>query len=241
MVWLQPQNSKTLAPWKKSCDKPRQYINKQKRYFANKGLSSQSYAFSCSHVWMWELHHKALKNWCFWTVVLEKTLESLLDCKEIKAVNLKGNQSWIFRTDAEAPILWPPDVKNWLIWKDPDAGKDWRKEKKEMIEDKMVGWHQWLDGHEFEPALGVGEGQGSLACCSPWGFRVRHDGATEQQYAELKVLKMSMCYILFTRKCQSLKCISEVYHRVITYFLILSLDSVKISALCHKWLYLSVH
>ena len=115
----------------------------------------------------------AQKNWCFWTVVLEKTLESPLDCKEIKPVNPKRNQSWIFieRTDAEAPILWPPDVKNWLIGKDPDAGKDWRQEEKGMTEDKMVGWHHWLNGHEFEQAPGVGDGQGSLAHCSPWGHK----------------------------------------------------------------------
>ena len=122
---------------------------------------------------MWKLNYKeswALKNWCFWTVVLEKTLESPLDCKEIKPVHPKGNQSWIFfgRTDAEAetPILWPPDVKNWLIGKDPDAGKDWRQEEKGMTEDEKVGWYHWLDGHEFEQALRVGDGQGSLACCS---------------------------------------------------------------------------
>ena len=112
-------------------------ILKSRDYFTNKGASSQSYGFSSSHVWMWELGYKeswALKNWCFWTVVLEKTLESLLDSKKIKTVNPKGNQSWIFigRTDAEAPILWPPDGKNWLIWKDPDAGKDWRQEEKGM-------------------------------------------------------------------------------------------------------------
>ena len=115
---------------------------------------------------MWELDHKkgwALKNWCFWTVVLEKTLESPLDCKEIKPVNPKGNQPWIFigRTDAEAPIFWPPDVKNWLIGKDRDAGKDWRQEEKGKTEDKMVGWHHWLNGHEFEQSLGHGEGQGT--------------------------------------------------------------------------------
>ena len=127
---------------------------------------------------MWELNHKeswAPKNWCFWTVVLEKTLESPLDCKEIKPVHPKGNQSWIFigRTDAktEAPILWPPDVKNWLIEKDPNAGQDWRQEEKGTIEDKMVGRYHRLDGHEFEQALGVGSGQGSLACCSPWGHK----------------------------------------------------------------------
>ena len=111
------------------------------------------------------------KNLCFWTMVLEKTLESPLDCKEIKLVHPKGNQPWIFigRTDAEAPILWPPDVNNWLIGKDPDAGKDWRQEEKGTIEDEMVGWHHQLDGHEFEQAPGVGDRQGSLVCCSPWG------------------------------------------------------------------------
>ena len=117
----------------------------------------QSYCFSSSHVWMWVLDHKedwVPKNWCFLTVVLEKTLESPLDCKEIKPVNPRGNQSWIFigRTDAEAetPKLWPPDVKSWFIWKDFDAGKDWRWEEKGTTEDEMVGWHHWFNGHEFE-------------------------------------------------------------------------------------------
>ena len=137
--------------------------------------NSQSYGFSSSHVRMWELDHKegwAQKNRCFWNVVLEKTLEHSLDCK-IKQVHPKGNQAWIFigRTDAEAEalILWPPDVKSWLIRKDPDAGKDWRQVEKGATEDEMVGWHHRLNGHEFEQALGVGEGQGSLVCCSPWG------------------------------------------------------------------------
>ena len=117
--------------------------------------SSQSYGFSSSHVWMWELDHKeswVLKNWCFWTVVLKKSLEGPLDCKQIQPVNPKGNQSWLFigRTDAEAetPILWPPDAKNWLIWKDPNAGKDWRQERKGMTEDEMAGWLHQLNGHE---------------------------------------------------------------------------------------------
>ena len=152
---------KMLAPWKESSDKPRQRFKKQSRKsrditLPTKGLSSQSYGFSSSHVWMWELDYKegwVPKNWCFWTVVLEKTLESSLDCKEIQPVHPKGNQSRIFmgRTDtkAETSILWPPDVKNWLIWKDPDAGKDWRWEKG-TIEDEMVGWHHWLEGHKFE-------------------------------------------------------------------------------------------
>ena len=127
---------------------------------------------------MWELDHKerwTLKNWCFWTVVLENTLESPLDCKETQPVHPKGNESWIFtgRTDVEAAalILWPPDVKNWLIWKDPDAGKDCRQGEKGTTEYEMVGWHHQLDGNELEQALGVGEGQGSLACCSPWGCK----------------------------------------------------------------------
>ena len=141
--------------------------------------------FSSSHVWMWELDHKEnyeLKNWCFWTVVLEKTLESPLDYKEIQPVHPKGDQSYICigRTDAEAeaPILWPSDVKKWLIEKDPDAGKDWRREEKGMTEDEMVGWHHRLDGHEFEQAPGVGDGQGSLVCCSPWGCKESEE--TEQ-------------------------------------------------------------
>ena len=167
-----------LAPWKKSYDQPRQHIKKQRHYSTNKGLSSQSYGFSSSHVWKWELDYKeswAPKNWCFWTVVLEKTLESPLDCKDIQPIHPTGNQSWIFigRTEAEAetPVLWPSDVKNWLIGKDPDAEKDLRQEEKGTTEEEMVGWHHWLDGHEFEQALGVGDGQGSLALCSPWGLR----------------------------------------------------------------------
>ena len=125
---------------------------------------------------MLELDHKeswALKNWCFWTVVLERTLKSPLHCKQIKPVNPKGNQSWILieRTDAEAPILWLPNVKSWLIGKDPDAGKDWKQEEKGTTEDKMVGWHHWLDGHEVGQAPGVGDGQGGLACYSPRGCK----------------------------------------------------------------------
>ena len=136
-----------LAPWKESYDQPKQHIEKQTHYFADKGLSSQGYGFSSGHVWMWELDYKESwvpKNWCFWTVVLEKTLESPLDCKEIQPVHPKGNQSWILigRTDpdVETPILWPPDAKNWLIWKDPDAGKDWGQKEKGTTEDEMVGW-----------------------------------------------------------------------------------------------------
>ena len=124
---------------------------------------------------------KLLKNWCFWTVVLEKTLEGPLDCKEVQLVHPKGNESWIFigRTDAETPILWPPDEKTWLTGKDPDAGKDWRREEKGMTEDEIVRWHHRLDEQEFAQAPGVGDGQGSLVCCSAWCCRVGHDWVTE--------------------------------------------------------------
>ena len=181
-----------LAPWRKSCDQPRQHIKKQRHYLVNKNLSSQSFGFPSSDVWMWDLDCKeswAPNNWCFWTVTLEKTLESLLDCKEIYPVHLKGNQSCIFmgRIDAEAetPILWPPDVRNWLTWNDSDAGKDWRLEQKGTTEDELVGWHHRLSGHEFEQALGVGDGQGGLACCSPWDWK-EWDRTERLNWTELK-------------------------------------------------------
>ena len=171
-------HSPCSALWKKTYNKPRQCIKKQRHHFVYKGLYSQIYAFFRSHIGMWELDHKegwAPKNWRFWTVVLEKTPESPLDLKEIKSVNPKGNQPWIFigRADAEAevPILWLPDAKNWLIGKDSDAGSDWGQEEKEMTEDEMVWCHHWLNGHEFEQTPGDSEGQGSLACCSPRGHR----------------------------------------------------------------------
>ena len=174
---------------------------KQRHHFADKGPSSQSYGFSGSHVWMWELDQKegwALKDWSFGIVVLENTLESPLDCKEIQPVRPKGNQSWIFigRVDAEneTPVIWPPDAKNWLTGKDPDAVKDWRREEKGTTEDEMVGWHHRLDGHKFEQALGVGDRQGNPACCTPWGCRVWHDWATEMSWTErleIKIRKMS--------------------------------------------------
>ena len=145
--------------------------------------SSLGYGFSCSHVWMWKLDGEeswapkneswAPKNWCFWTVVLEKTLESPLDCKEIQPVHPKGDQPWVFfgRNDAKAetPVLWPPHVKSWLIGKDFDAGRDWGQEEKRRIEDEMAGWHQRLNGREFEWTPGDGDGQGGLACCDSWG------------------------------------------------------------------------
>ena len=172
--WWQPWNKKTLIPWKKRYDQPRQHIKNQRHYFANKGLSSQGYCFSSDHVWMCELDYKESwvpKNWWFWTVVLEKTLESPLDYMEIQPVHPKGDHSWVFigRTDVdtETPILWLPDANNWLMGKDPDAGKDWRWEKKGVTENEMVGWHHWLYEHEFEQTLGDSEGQGSLTCCNP--------------------------------------------------------------------------
>ena len=155
--WLQPWNSKSLTPWKKSYDQPRQHIKKQRHYFVNKVPSSQGYCFSSIHVWMWELDYKeswALKNWCFWTVVLEESPESPLDCKEIQPVHPKGDQSWVFigRTDAKAetPILWPPHGKSWLSGKESDAGRDWGQEEKGTTENEMAGWHHQLDAHEFE-------------------------------------------------------------------------------------------
>ena len=166
-----------LTPWKESYDQPREHIQKLRHYFANKGPSSQG-CFSNGHVWMWELDYKdswAPKNWCFWTVVLEKTLESPLACKVIQPVHSEGDQSWVFigRTyvEAETPILWPPHAKSWLIWKDPDAGKDWWQEEKGTKEDEMVGWHHRLDGHGFGWAPGVGDGQGGLACCGSRGCK----------------------------------------------------------------------
>ena len=143
-----------LTPWKESYDQLRQHIKKQRHYLVNKGPSSQGYGFSSGE--MWELDYKgswAPKNWCFWTVVSEKTLESPLESKEIQLVHPRGDQSWVFTgitdVEAETPILWPSDVKSWLIWKDPDAGKDWGQEEKGMTEDEMVRWHHQLNGHGF--------------------------------------------------------------------------------------------
>ena len=150
----------------------------QRYYFANKDPSSQGYDFSSGHVWVWELGCEESwvpKNWCFWIVVLEKTLESPLDCKEIQPIHPKGDQSWVYigRTDAEAetPILWPPDMKSWLTGKGPDAGRDWGQEEKGTTEDELAGWHHRLDAREFGWTPGVGNGQGSLACYDSWGCK----------------------------------------------------------------------
>ena len=154
-----------IAPWKNSYVKPKQCFKKQRYHFASKGPYSQSYGFSGSHIWMWELDYKegwTLKNWHFWNVVLDKTLESPLVSKEIKPVNPKGNQPWIFigRTDAEAEalIIWPTEAKSWLTEKTPDAGKNWGQEEKGAAEDEMVGWYHSLSAHEFEQIQGDREG-----------------------------------------------------------------------------------
>ena len=167
---------KTLAPWKKSYDQPRQHIKKQRHHSADQGPHSKSYGVSSSHVLMWELYHKedwVPKNWCFWIVVLEKTLESPLDGQEIQPVHSE-DQPWDFfgRNDAKAetPVLWPPHAKSWLIGKYSDAGRDLGQEKG-TTEDEMAGWHHWLDGRESEWTPGVGDGQGGLACCDSWGCK----------------------------------------------------------------------
>ena len=187
--WLQPRYQKMLAPWKKSYDQPRQHVKKQRYYLANKGPSSPSYSFSTSYVWMWEMNHiegwEPSQTWCFWTVVLEKTLESPLDSKEIQPVHSKGNQSWIFieRTDAEAetPVLWPPDAKNWFIGKDPDAGKDLKAGGGEGDDRGWDGWMAspakwacvWIDSRSWSRAGRPGMLQ------SKESKRVGHDWVTE--------------------------------------------------------------
>ena len=174
-----------LAPWKKSYDQPRQHIKKQRHYFANKGPSSESYGFSSSYVWMWELNYKkssTQKNWCFWTVALEKTLESPLNCKEIQPVNPKGNQSWIFigRTDAEAHLIRKTDSFEKTLM----LGKIEGRKENGTIENEMVGWHHRIDGREFEWAPGAGDG--GLACCSLWGGIVRQYWETELNRTEAR-------------------------------------------------------
>ena len=171
-------------------------FNHKKVDFTSKGPSSQSCGFSSSHVQMWELDYKESwvpKNWCFWTVVLEKTVETPLDCKEIQPVHPKGDQSWVFieRTDVEAetPILWPPDAKSWLIGKDPDAGRDWRQEEKGTTEEEMVGWHHRHNGHEFWVGSGNWWWTGKPGVLQSMGSqRVRHDWGTELNWKRNEVL-----------------------------------------------------
>ena len=216
-----------LTPWKESYDQPRQHIKKQRHYFVNKCPSSQGYGFTSGHVWMWELDCEeswAPKNWCFWTVVLEKTLERLLGSKEIQLISFalvhpKGNQSWLFigRTDAEAetPILWPPDAKSWLIWKDPDAGKDLRQKQKGMTEDEMTQWTWvWVNSRSWwwTGRPGVLQSVGSQ--------RVEHDWVTELNWTELTesdlVFLRSLTLIRFwdyLAKSQK-ECFNDVIHSV---------------------------
>ena len=188
-----------LAFWKKSYDKPRQCIKKQRCHFADKGPYSQCYGFSGSHIWICELDYKkciAPNNWCLWTVVLEKSPECPFDSKEIKPVNVKGNQPWIFigRTDTEGPILWSPDVTSQLIGEDSDDRKDW-KQNKRVAENEMVGWHHQCNGHEHEQTLGNGEGQGGLACCSPWGHEEL--GTTAWLHNTTTIFLWLGCWLLF--------------------------------------------
>ena len=168
--------------------------------------------FSCGHIWMWELDCEegwAPKNWCFWTVVLEKTLESPLDCKEIQPVHSEGDQPWVFfgRNDAKAetPVLWPPRAKSWLIGKDSDAGRDWGQEEKGTTEDEMAGWHHWLDGRESGWAPGVGDGQGGLACCDSWG-RKELDTTERLIWSEhFRFLHFTLIKIISLKRHKSLK------------------------------------
>ena len=165
-------------------------------------IKAMFFPISCMDVW--ELDYKeswAPKNWCFWTVVLEKTLESLLDCKEIQPVHPQGDQSWVFigrtNVEAEAPIVWPPDAKNWLIWKDSDAVKDWGQEEKEMTEDEMVGWHHWLNRHEFGWTPGIGDGQGGLARWGSWGCK-ESDTTEQVNWTELMPYRSYSRFLIFS-------------------------------------------
>ena len=194
---------KLKAPWKKSYGKPRQCIKKERHYFADKGPSSQSYGFSSSHAWMWELDHKdswASKNWCFWTVVLEKTLGSPLDCKgSIQSILKEISPEYSLERlmlKLNLQFYLPPVVKNWVIGKDPDTEKDLRQKEKGTTKYEMVGWHHWLDGHEFEQAVGVGDGQGSLVCCIPWG-RKESDATEWLNWTETFIFVFY--YIIFLR------------------------------------------
>ena len=203
--WLQPWYKKTLLGRELMTNVDS--ILKSRDITLSKKVGLVGYGFSSGHVWMWELNCEeswVLKNWCFWTVVLEKTLESPLDCKEIQPVHPKGDQSWMFigRTDAEAetPIHWPPDVKSWLVWKDPDAGRDWGQEGKGTTEDEMAGWHHRLDGHEFEWIPGVGDAQGGLVCCDSWGHK-ESDSTERLNWNKPSGCIMTTCSFWYSFSC----------------------------------------
>ena len=188
---------KMLTHWKESYDQPGQHIKKQRHYFVNKGPSNQGYGFPSGHVQVWKLDYKeswAPKNWCFWTVVLEKILESPLDYKEIQPVHPKGDQSCVFigRTAAEAVLQLLQHfghlMRSWVIGKDPDAGKDWGQEEKGTTEDEMVGWHHRLNGHGFGWTLGVGDEQGALVYCGSWGHK-ESDTTERLNWTEMENLR----------------------------------------------------
>ena len=196
-----------LTPWKISYDQSRYHIEKQRHYFAKKGLPSQGYGFSSRHVWMWKWDCEeswSPKNWCFWTVVLEKTLESPLECKEIQPGLLKQISPGIslevmMLTKAEIPVPWPPHVKSWLAGKDSDAGRDWGQKEKGTTEDEMAGWYHWLNGREFEWTPRVGDGQGGLVCCDSWG-REESDTTERLNWTQLKCSLQNWEKIIATEK-----------------------------------------
>ena len=212
-----------IASWQECYDKPRQYIKKQRHHFANEDPCCWAYGFSNSHVWLWELDCKEgrlPKNWCFQTAILEKTLESPLDSKEIKPV--------VGRTDAEAeaPTLWPPDAKSWLIWKDPNAGKDWRQKEKRVIEYKMAGQHHWFNGHELGQTLGDSEGQGSLVCCRSWG----HEDSDTTRWLNNKIVFLS-------KNCSQSK--GPAYTKVTPIWKQIHVGVKNLSPLFQFWTYLN--
>ena len=201
-----------LASWKKSYDQPRQHIKRRRHYFVDKGSFNQSYGFSSSHVWMWELDYQeswVLNNWCFWTVDAFELLLLLLWCwrrlLRVPWTTRRSNQSILNQISPGCSLeglmlklrlhLWLPEAKSWLIWNDPDAGKDCGQEEKGTAEDEMVGWHHWLNGHEFGWTLGVGDGQGGLGCCGSWGHK-ESDTTEQLNWITLQYCG-SFCHVFF--------------------------------------------